>query len=506
MGAVATQATSNDVADYALFGDFTRTEAILVQAIESLYLDQIHPQQGRVIGRIQEHTSQKWGISQLRRMSDMSPHVEVIPDSLGGRNFDVLLKWPPANFRGFVDENSAEDPYPDHLWSNIDYFLQQETQRVAPAMAQWPGSRYRFAKLIQERLPSMNMYSLGQVCHIVQLCIRTKALLGYHQGNLVPYAFSDDCKKHTSAVMYQPMQLGEGDAWVQSWSEASRLLMILLQEEAGAIQLSTLKAVCQRRFQKALSESALGHTKLSELLCDPRMKGKFLVSQRGTEWWVMLSGSKDVVGNPAAQAQYQEPLPSAIPTVMSRTLASPTGTAFSRSALRAKGQAIITHLTNAADPTEASPTHSQYAQVDGHGSINGNAQDGNEQPQLPLMDHRFSELEEAFIRNRASSDPQVMNQAYEVRRTFLHMQAPKPSLRRCKSAPRQSGSSTSEGSEAAWGQHFSVLPGEKSRSVPTTPAKLNHCVIPGNDDCEKIEDGLHLGNYTLQFLVASTQW
>merc|ERR1719174_427825 len=65
-----------------------------------------------------------------------------------------------------------------------------------------PGGRYSCAQELQARdLAFLQGCSLGRVCHIVQLAISQKKLLGYLNGAVVPYAFSQSMVKEQCAQL-----------------------------------------------------------------------------------------------------------------------------------------------------------------------------------------------------------------------------------------------------------------------------------------------------------------
>merc|ERR1719277_1894801 len=57
---------------------------------------------------------------------------------------------------------------------------------------------------MQRALPFLAGLSLGQVCHIVQLAISQKKLLGYLNGTVVPYARSQSMVKDKHAECQRP--------------------------------------------------------------------------------------------------------------------------------------------------------------------------------------------------------------------------------------------------------------------------------------------------------------
>merc|ERR1719463_671464 len=75
-----------------------------------------------------------------------------------------------------------------------------------------PGGRYSCAQALQSRnLLFMQGRSLGQVCHIVQLAISQKRLLGYLNGAVVPYAHSRSKEKQQCAEQNAPCIVASQD-------------------------------------------------------------------------------------------------------------------------------------------------------------------------------------------------------------------------------------------------------------------------------------------------------
>merc|ERR1712045_344004 len=85
--------------------------------------------------------------------------------------------------------------------------------------------------------------SLGQICHIVQLAISQRRLLGYRDGCLCPYKHSESWVKEQCAFAQAPT--GQESCPAVSWEDAPALLRQLLkshrQAEPGGISISNLK-------------------------------------------------------------------------------------------------------------------------------------------------------------------------------------------------------------------------------------------------------------------------
>jgi hypothetical protein len=249
------------------------SEKDLLHAIGSLYDDHLRPY-GRLIRKRLGEDAEAKGIDvvdgnlgRLRAACEESRKIKIEAEADGewsavlvGRSID------------FVDFYSHNDPYPAEMWKAAeDYFQVLETENGS-----LPGGRYATAlALMKLELPFLSVYSLGQVCHIVELAMTTRKLLGYLEGAIVPYACSHSKVKDSAAEQ----RVGNGNAAQQlplaSWDIARTCLREILvsatRKGKASVPLSTLKRLYRSRFHTELSETALGYTKLTELLQDPRI-------------------------------------------------------------------------------------------------------------------------------------------------------------------------------------------------------------------------------------------
>jgi len=244
----------------------------IFRAMESLYEDQLKPF-GRILRkRLTEHAaalastdSMDVEEQELRAACEACPWLTV--EDAVGLEWVALLVGQPQNF---VDVHSPEDGYPPELWGELTGYLDS----LGGEDMVLPGGRYMCARvLVERRLPFLAGYSLGHVAHIVQLAISHKKLLGYSEGSLVPYVHSQSMLKERNAQCQRPCQ-GTKEMSIATWDTLREHLQQLL--EAGGPQqsmpLSNLKRLFRTRFGLELSETALGHSKLSELLQDPRCR------------------------------------------------------------------------------------------------------------------------------------------------------------------------------------------------------------------------------------------
>jgi hypothetical protein len=171
----------------------------------------------------------------------------------------------------FVDVYNPIDSYPEAMWQAAAAYFQCLTGDEAVL----PGGRYSCAQTLAERkLPFLSGYSLGQVCHIVQLAISQRKCLGYLNGGITPYSFSHSKVKDSAAAEQSSCAHAAcvSDLTLATWETARTFLRIILSEsmQAGidSVPLSNIKRIFRSQFSTELSETSLGHSKLSELLQD----------------------------------------------------------------------------------------------------------------------------------------------------------------------------------------------------------------------------------------------
>lgn len=258
------------------------TEDEIMAAIRSLYDDQLQPY-GRILRkRLEEHSvAAGLGLVQidanhLREACEANQALFTEPVE-GGEWFAVLRGVPPT----FVDVYSTADPYPQELWEALEAFF----SRPEWADASLPGGRYSCAQTLGgHQLAFLAGYSLGQVCHIVQLAISTRKVLGYFKGATVPYSRSQSMLKQSCAEMQRPClagpsALGDGDVPQElpfaTWPIAREHLKRILKDASAAgrhsVPISNVKGLFRSDCQTELSETKLGHHKLTDLLKDERL-------------------------------------------------------------------------------------------------------------------------------------------------------------------------------------------------------------------------------------------
>jgi len=261
----------------------------VVASVRSLYSDELKPfgrvllkrlreraaaavavAQGLAVEAVDPETMPKIDPKRLRKVCQTCPQLRVEPED--GREFSVTLVGRPCSF---LDVCSPHDLYPTEMWIDAAaYFKNLSTEDMY-----LPGGRYACARVLLGRgLPFIAGRSLGQICHIVQLALSQKRILGYREGQLVPYLHSDEWVKEQCAFHQQPIcpKGGTTSLPLASWEEARECLRQVLDSECnpdlGVVTLSNVKRLFRTRFQLELSETALGHSRLFDLLHDVRFR------------------------------------------------------------------------------------------------------------------------------------------------------------------------------------------------------------------------------------------
>lgn len=285
------------------------THEEVVAAVESLYADELKPF-GRILRkRIAELAvvagthgiTTTWvpgseenlpdvDIKHLKATCDESRCITVEPEE--GGDWSAIINDRPQSF---VNVYSPNDHYPDEMWESAAAYF----EAIEEKDMYLPGGRYSCAQALQGKgLPFLVGRSLGEICHVVQLAISQRKILGYSNGAVVPYARSQSKVKEQCATYLQPCSTSNQAAAAPSgnvpampmatWEVARRCLRDILDsapkaEEGGerSVPLSNVKRLFRSRYQTELSETMLGHSKLSELLQDKNFSDICMVQLQG---------------------------------------------------------------------------------------------------------------------------------------------------------------------------------------------------------------------------------
>jgi hypothetical protein len=250
-------------------------------AVEVLYADQLKPISRLLRKRVFDHINRFQAPSADRVGVDMGallatcqacPLLSVEVEGRG--EWSALLVGRISNF---VDIHSTHDVYPAAMWADLQAFLEGP---CGSGLA-LPGGRCAAAEALQAHsLEYFKNFSLGQICHIVELAVTQKRLLGYRNGVIVPYQRSECLMKEQQALQKQPCPAHESS--VATLEVARACLLQLLQESpSGAIPLPNVKRLFASHFNVQLSETMFGHTRVSELLQDERFQDLCTVEFEG---------------------------------------------------------------------------------------------------------------------------------------------------------------------------------------------------------------------------------
>lgn len=234
----------------------------VLEAVESLYDDGLKPF-GRILRKRLLELCPAVGsmdMAELRRQCESHERLEVQNES--GGEWSALCRGRADNF---VDVYSPDDVYDTSLWQALALYFSSWLPDAAPLS----GGRYACGLDLKERrLPFLRGFSLGQICHIVQLAISQKKILGYQGSDVVPYARSQCFRKELNVEQARAAAQPQS---ALSWDLVRACVRDLLEVE-GTTVLSNLKRIFQARFQFELSEISLGYAKISEVLRDERLR------------------------------------------------------------------------------------------------------------------------------------------------------------------------------------------------------------------------------------------
>jgi len=276
-------------------------------AIDSLYDDELKPF-GRILRKRLVERTQTDGcrevdinIKELRSVCENCDALDV--RDVDGADWAVTRKNREATF---VNVYSPEDVYPEELWIAAAEYL-DSLDGLSMVL---PGGRYSCAQVLRNlNLSFLDGRSLGEICHIVQLSISQKKLLGYFNGTVVPYKHSQSMIKDKNAQCQRPCTgSSRGKVAVATWESVRSCLQTLfegLKTPGHFLPLSNIKRLFRAQFHIELSETALGYAKLSELLQDPRLQNLCEVKLQG-HGYVIIPKNMPVNELVASECQDEE--------------------------------------------------------------------------------------------------------------------------------------------------------------------------------------------------------
>lgn len=257
----------------------------IVASVHSLYADELKPFGRVLLRRLRERAAARAAVERGLAADAVDPEtmpridpnnlrrkcgrcLEFRVDAEEGKEYSVALVGKAC---AFVDVSCSLDLYPEDVWSSFCEYIEnlRESDMVLP------GGRYACAlELAKRQLPFLAGYSLGRVCHLVHLACTQRRILGYRDGALVPYLHSEASIKTQRASTQSQMdkEVMPAASWADVPGLFKQLLSLELPGEKDGVLICNIKRLFRSHFHLELSETALGHVRLLDLLCDPRLR------------------------------------------------------------------------------------------------------------------------------------------------------------------------------------------------------------------------------------------
>lgn len=242
-------------------------KALLQTSLESLYVDRIKPMANYVKGRLKENDSPEALVKSFPELYARYPETfKVIPGNQHDEEPSFFFVKEPEGFKGWVDIESSEDPYGPQMWAAFTEFLEDASHTFA-------GGRYGMARELQRRqLPFLAQYTLGELCHIVQLAIQQRRLIVYHRKLLKPIQ-TVLCQISPEGA---PLPGPDGEE-IREMDDLCVILLRMLIHHPQGLPLCRLKQMIKHKFNRKLSEMAFQCTKLIELFNTPPLNSTFVM-------------------------------------------------------------------------------------------------------------------------------------------------------------------------------------------------------------------------------------
>lgn len=264
------ESAESAAADLAPSGARALPADAVFKAVNSLYDDDLRPNLGLVRRRLKELYDVLVPITDLRKLIQSLVKAEVLVVQGDPQEPVLTLTARPAG--SFIDPMDPHEPYDAGIFQRLQVLM--DAVAASDRDRLYKGGRYGMAQQLRSvEMQELQVFSLGQVCHIVQLAIG-KRIVGYRKGGaLVPYQLSDSCLKNAADA---------GDASsidlpvpIKSVAELRAVLLVLWMdpENRQGLPLSLVKDRIEQATKRALSEHALGFAKLSHLFSTAELEG-----------------------------------------------------------------------------------------------------------------------------------------------------------------------------------------------------------------------------------------
>jgi len=253
--------------------------SVVVWAVRCLYMDQAVPRGPLLQWFLYSLLGVKLSHPQMRAILAETPGIRCDSPSFKKLNFKAVLDEPPPGFQGFRSDEDAAETVDSAVWEEVARCL---------AGGGWPKAddiayrHYVLASWLQDVSPTLQALPFGLVLSITRASVLTMGLVGHRAGQLVPYAWSEECERRINACTGQPTAVAPDEQYIKTWDELRSTLRWLLAAQAPglAMEVSKLKASIRAQFRKELSETVFGHRCLSKLLADPHMGNDFVLEMK----------------------------------------------------------------------------------------------------------------------------------------------------------------------------------------------------------------------------------
>ena len=247
----------------------------LSAVIESLYADQLVPSIADILRRFAEKYPSEETLSEIDLLALASTSETFLISGVRACPVIIGLASPGVQFTGWVDPSESDYVYSDQIWVGLKHFVtcaMLDTSYVHASNI--TGGRYHVAKFIKdyaggtcvycdEFSKNVSDYTLGRLCHLVQASINC-GILRYEANALLPAAI---CPSITQVLLSKLslLPLTHNLTEIQSIEELELCLEGLLTKTHQPMDLSQLKKLLIREYEKILNPRRLGFIKVSEI-------------------------------------------------------------------------------------------------------------------------------------------------------------------------------------------------------------------------------------------------
>jgi hypothetical protein len=203
----------------------------------------------------------------------------------------------------FVDIYDEIDIYNDKTWRAAESYFWSLGKSHEDTL---PGGRYATALALKQRcLPFLAGFTLGRICHFTQIATSKRKLLGYANGRIVPFASSSSLVKAQCAERQLPHVASSIDVPplpVADWNIARATLQDIIatatMQGSLPVPLSNIKRIFRSTHRLELSETALGHSRLTDLLRDEKFHDICTIALQDRGYVVMPARESSVAAHP----------------------------------------------------------------------------------------------------------------------------------------------------------------------------------------------------------------